>query len=269
MNRTILRLLAYLGKYKALLFFSVLSALISVTGTLFAPLIIGHTIDGMVSEGTDAYETIRLLTLLAAVYLCSNLFLWLLTYLTNRISYYTINALRKTLFDKLSILPLEFFDQNAHGDTTSRFINDVDSISDGLLQGFMALFQGIFTIFGAIAFMLYLNPMMTFIVVLSAPAAFFTARFITLRSQKLFREQAAYLGQLNGYSEEIIEGQKIVKSFCYEPRARQQFEEINAKLYEVGVKSQFISSLSNPSARVVNNTAYAIIGICGSIDYAR
>ncbi|CAB1240620.1 putative ABC transporter (ATP-binding protein) [Ruminococcaceae bacterium BL-6] len=263
MKKTIFRLLEYVGKYKRLMLLSVLSALISVVCTLYAPLIIGRAIDGMVAKGISGGA--RLLFLLAGVYLCGNLFLWLLNYLTNRISYFTVNHLRTVLFDKLAVLPLGFYDQNAHGDISSRFINDVDIISDGLLQGFMALLQGIFTILGAVAFMLFLNPVMALIVVLSAPASYFTARFITTRSQQLFREQAAYLGRLNGYSEEMIEGQKVVKSFCYESRAKEEFQKINAKLYETGVKSQFISSLSNPSTRVVNNVAYAVIGVCGSV----
>ena len=266
MKQTVLRLLEYVGKYKKLIVLSVLSALLSVLGTLYAPLLIGRAIDSMVAaKGADPAGIARLVLLLAAVYLGANLFLWLLNYLTNRISYFTVNALRKALFDKLAVLPLEFYDQNPHGDTSSRFINDVDIISDGLLQGSMALLQGVFTIVGAVAFMVYLNPGMALIVVLSAPAAYFTARFITTRSQKLFREQAAYLGQLNGYAEEMIEGQKIVKSFCYESRAEEEFRQINAKLYDTGVRSQFISSLSNPSTRIVNNIAYAVVGVCGSV----
>ena len=266
MRQTVARLLEYVGKYKALIAFSVLSAVISVACTLYAPLLIGRALDGMVAaKGIDLSGSARLLLLLTGIYLCGSLFLWLLNYLTNRISYLTVNQLRTVLFDKLAVLPLGFYDRNAHGDTSSRFINDVDIISDGLLQGFMALLQGVFTILGAIAFMLSLNPGMTLIVVLSAPASYFTARFITTRSQKLFREQAAWLGRLNGYSEEMIEGRKVVKSFRYESRAKEEFRRINAKLYETGVKSQFISSLSNPSARVVNNVAYAVVGVCGSV----
>ena len=263
MKQTIARLLEFVGTYKKLIVFSVLSALTSVACTLSAPLIIGRAIDGMI--GAKGAGIARLLLLLAGVYLCGSLFLWLLNFLTNRISYFTVNRLRAALFDKLAVLSLGFYDQNPHGDTSSRFINDVDTVSDGLLQGAMALLQGVFTILGAVAFMLFLSPGMALIVVLSAPASYFTARFITTRSQQLFREQAAYLGQLNGYAEEMIEGQKIVKSFCYESRAKEEFRRINAKLYETGVKSQFISSLSNPSTRVVNNIAYAVVGVCGSV----
>lgn len=266
MKQTIKRLFGYVEQYRNLLIFSALAALISVVCMLFAPLIIGHAVDGMVETRGQAFSTVaHAALLLLFVYLCSNVFLWLLNFLTNRISYRTVNRLRESLFDKIEKLPLEFYDHSSHGDTVSRFVNDVDTVADGLLQGFMALLQGVFTIIGAIVFMLLLNPLMAFIVILSAPASYFTARFITTHSQELFKEQAACLGQLNGYAEEMIEGEKTVAAFRYESRAMENFRSINAKLYETGVKSQFISSLSNPSTRVVNNIAYAVVGVCGSL----
>jgi ATP-binding cassette subfamily B multidrug efflux pump len=266
MKKTFLRLFQYVSQYKASLLLAAFSALVSSVCALFAPLLVGRAIDDMVKAEGSRFESVtHALLLLLLVYLSSNFFLWLLNYLTNRISYRTVNRLRRSLFDKLNILPLEFYDRNARGDTVSRFINDVDIIADGLLQGFMALLQGIFTILGAIVFMLTLNPWMTLIVILSAPASFFTARFITTHSQKMFKEQASCLGELNGYAEEIIEGQKVVKAFRYEPHAMEKFRAINARLYETGVKSQFISSLSNPSTRVVNNIAYTVVGVFGSL----
>lgn len=266
MKKTFLRLFQYVSQYKASLLLAAFSALVSSVCALFAPLLVGRAIDDMVNaEGSRLESVTHVLLLLLLVYFSSNFFLWLLNYLTNKISYRTVNRLRRSLFDKLNTLPLEFYDRNARGDTVSRFINDVDIIADGLLQGFMALLQGVFTILGAIVFMLTLNPWMTLIVILSAPASFFTARFITTHSQKMFKEQASCLGELNGYAEEIIEGHKVVKAFRYEPRAMEKFREINARLYETGVKSQFISSLSNPSTRVVNNIAYTVVGVFGSL----
>lgn len=203
--------------------------------------------------------------MLVLLYLGGNFFLWVLTYFTNRISYRTVNLLRKMLFDKLNVLPLSFFDRNPHGDTISRFVNDVDAVSDGMLQGLMALLSGAATIVGTIGFMLCLNPGMTLVVVLSAPASFLVARFITLRSQQLYREQAKYVGRLNGYAEEIIQGQKVVQAFRYEGRAEEKFRRVNAGLYRVGVRAQFISALANPSTRIVNNTAYALIGLIGGL----
>lgn len=266
MKKTFLRLMRSIGKYRGQLLFSALCAVISVACTLAAPIVIGRTVDAMTAAHAVRFSVVfRALILLTFLYLGSSLFLWLLTWVTNRISYNTANQLRRRLFNRLSVLPLSFFDGTSRGDTVSRFVNDVDIITDGMLQGSVSLMQGAATIVGAILVMLSLNPGMTLIVVLSAPASYFTARLITMKSQEMFRLQAEELGKLNGYSEEIIEGQKVVKAFCYEPRARERFREINSRLYETGVKSQFISSLSNPSTRVVNNVAYAVVGVCGSL----
>ena len=258
------RLIAIIEKDRARLILAVVSAFLSVLGTLLGPLIIGWAVDCMTGPGKVNFTVIgKDVLLLAFIYLGSCFFLWQLTFQTNRISYRTVNLLRRMLFEKLNTLPLSFFDQNPHGDTISRFVNDVDAVSDGMLQGFLALLSGVATIVGSIIFMLCINPGMAAVVILSAPAAFLVARFITLRSQKLFREQAKMVGSLNGYAEEIIHGQKIVKDFNYEERAFQRFHEDNQKLYEVGLRSQFISALANPSTRIVNNIAYAAIGMIG------
>ena len=118
---------------------------------------------------------------------------------------------------------------------------------------------------GTIALMLYTNPLMTVVVLLSAPVTFFVARFITMRSQQLFRDQARILGGLNGYVEEMIGGQKDVQAFRYEDHSFAEFTARNDKLYHAGVKSQFVSSLSNPSTRLVNNVTFSIIALIGSI----
>ncbi len=250
-----------------LLTFSSLSALISVVCMLFAPLIIGRAIDGMVQTHGQAFAAVtHAALLLLFVYLCSNIFLWLLNCLTNRISYRTVNRLRKALFDKIEILPLEFYDRSAHGDTVSRFVNDVDIIADGLLQGFMALLQGVFTIVGAIVFMLLLNP--------AHGAHRHALRTCLLFHRPLYHH--TFTGAVPGTGRlprpaERLRGRNDRRRkepwrlSATKPRAMKEFRGINAKLYETGVKSQFISSLSNPSTRVVNNIAYAVVGVCGSL----
>lgn len=262
------RLFSYINTKgsRAPLAFSVLSAFLSVLLTLIAPLVIGRSIDRMPgSRRVDFTGISKTLLLLALIYLGSNLFLWLLTYLTNRISYRTVGDLRRQLFEKLNTLAPAFFDRTPRGDTISRFVNDTDILSDGMLQGFLALLSGVLTILGSLAFMLFLNPPMTLVVVLSAPASYFIARFIARRSQQLFKEQAKELGSLGGYAEEMIQGEKVVQAFRYEDEAYDHFREINARLYGAGVKAQFLSSLSNPATRIVNNVTYALIGIIGGL----
>ncbi|OME05102.1 sugar ABC transporter ATP-binding protein [Paenibacillus odorifer] len=260
------RLIVYTGHYKKIAIGAVICAILSVIASLIGPLLIGSAIDFMIGPGEVDFDAVlRLLLILAGVYIVGSFFGWLLTYLTNRIAYRTVYDLRRELFDKLNVLPLKFHDNHPQGDSISRFVNDMDAVSDGLLQGFSTLLTGIITIVGAIVLMLYISPLMTLVVLLSAPLTFFVARFITMRSQKMFKEQAKILGGLNGYVEEMIGGQKVVTAYHYEDRALTQFEERNETLYQTGVKSQFYGSLSNPTTRLVNNITFSVIAMIGSV----
>lgn len=263
---TLTRISKYISKYKCYVYSSFIAAILSVVSSLIGPMLIGKSIDHMTGIGTvDFGALFRILIILAIVYAIGNLFVWLLTYLANRVSYQIVNDMRHQLIDKINTLPLKFYDNNAHGDTISCFINDMDAISDGMLQVISILLTGIVTIIGSVAFMLYISPIMTVVVLISAPASFLMARFITKRSQQMFKTQAKSLGKLNGYIEEIIDGQKVVKAFNYEERSYKEFEKINNILYSSGVKSQFYGSLSGPTTRLVNNITYIAIGVIGSI----
>lgn len=260
------RVLQYTKKYKLSVIWAIISAIVSVVASLIGPYLIGRAIDQMVGPNEVYFGVISsILISLAFIYTIGSVFTWILTYLSNQIAYCTINDMRADLFDHIDELPLKFHDRHPHGDAISRFVNDMDAISDGLLQGISTLLTGIVTIVGAVGFMLYVNPLMTLVVVLSAPVTFFVARYITRRSQRLFKEQAKILGQLNGYIEEMIGGAKVIKAFHYEQRAEQDFKTLNQTLYDTGVKSQFASSLSNPTTRLVNNITFSAIAIIGSI----
>lgn len=259
------RLFTYTRKYRKITYGAILCAILSVIASLIGPLLIGRAIDYMIGpDQVDFPEILRLLLILGAVYLVGSFFTWLLTYYTNKLAYRTVYDLRRDLFDKLDVLPLKFHDNHPQGDSISRFVNDMDAVSDGLLQGFSTLLTGLVTIAGAIGLMLYISPVMTLVVLLSAPATFFVARFITMRSQQLFREQAKILGGLNGYVEEIVGGQKVVQAYHYEDRSFAKFAERNNELYQTGVKSQFFGSLSNPTTRLVNNITFSVIAMVGS-----
>lgn len=241
------RLLTYVARYKKTTFWVIVSAFLSVLASLIGPYMIGQAIDHMVDKGAVDFKGIaQILAGLGIVYVVGSLFSWLLTYLTNRIAFQTVNDMRRELFDHFNILPLSFHDTHPQGDSISRFVNDMDAVSDGLLQGFSTLITGIITIIGSIVLMLYISPIMTLVVLVSAPITYGVARFITTRSQRMFREQAKILGSLNGYVEEMIGGQRVVTAFHYENRSLEEFSAKNEQLYQAGVKSQFYGSLSNP-----------------------
>lgn len=264
-NRDILyRLLRFIGKSKTLLLFSFIAAIISVLLNLAAPVIIGDAINDFMAHASLGRIFMYVL-LLGIVYIGYSFFSWIMMYSSNKIAFSSSAALRKMLYAKMEKLPISFFDSYAHGDLISRYINDIDLISDGLLQGLSTIISGAVTIICCIIIMLNLNPIMSLVVILSAPFTYAVAKIITRKSQKYFREQADTLGELNGYSEEMLAQIKTVKAYHYEDTMLKTFQATNDVLYASGVKSQFYGSLANPGTRFVTNSAYAIVGMAGAL----
>lgn len=267
MNYSVLkRLLSYIKPYKGYLILSFISAIISVAFTLLNPVLIGKAIDQVLSSGKVNYDKLLpiLMYLAISILLCS-VFQLAMTRCNNIITYKTVKDIRIETFNKINKLPLKYIDGNAHGDIISRVINDIDQISDGLIQGFSQLFTGIITILGTIFFMLSINISITFVVILITPLSLFVASFIAKHSHDMFKKQSNIKGELSGYIEELIGNQKVVKAFSYEDEAQKGFEEINNRLYDCGVKAQFYSALTNPCTRFVNGVVYAFVGIIGAL----
>ncbi len=265
-NTTWKRCASYIGCYRFYFMIALFSAVITVIASLFGPMYIGKVVDKMVGPSRVDFAGVgQILEILIGIYVLQSFFSWTLTYFTNKISYRTANRLRHQLFSKINKLPLKFFDGSSHGDIVSRFVNDIDAISDGMVQGIANLLSGIITIFGALAFMFLISSKMTAVVIVSAIGTYFMARFITKKTQSLFKEQAKSLGLLNGYAEEAIAGQNVIKAFSYEGKSFADFFALNQHLYEKGVRAQFFGSLTNPTTRLVNNITYGIIGVIGSV----
>lgn len=264
------RLLKFTKPYLGYFVCSLISAVVSVSFTLYAPILIGNAVDLIVAPGrVDFNGLVPILGKLALVVLGAAIFQWCMTFCTNLITYKTVRDLRVAVFNRLERVPLKYIDSHSHGDLISRIVNDVDSVSDGLLQGFSQLFTGIITILATLGFMVLIHPTISLVVVFITPLSLFVASFIARKSFQSFRKQSSVRGELSGYVEEMVGNQKIVKAFSYENRAQQEFEEINQRLYESGVKSQFFSSLTNPSTRFVNGVVYAAVGIIGALTVIR
>lgn len=252
----------YIG-YSIVAFFS---AILSVSLALFAPVLIGNAVDSILGANAVHFEEIaRILVSFGVVIGISAVFQWIMTFCTNKITFGTVKELREAAFAKLSKVPLKYIDGNSHGDIMSRVVNDIDQISDGLLQGFAQLFTGIITIFGTLLFMLTIQVKITVLVVILTPLSLFVSSFIAKRTYHKFKEQSEIRGELSGYIEEMLGNQKLVKTFHYEQKAQAHFEEINGRLYTCGVMAQFYSALTNPCTRFVNGVVYAAVGIVGAI----
>lgn len=260
------RILTFAKPYWLYLAGAVVSALLSVSMVLYAPILIGQGIDQIVAPGKVAFDQLLpILGELIAVALLGALFQWLMTLCTNMVTYKTVRDLRVCVFNKLEEIPLSKIDSRSHGDIISRIINDIDSISDGLLQGFSQLFTGIITIVITLGYMLAINFKVGLVVVVITPLSLFVASFIAKHSFSMFRRQSAIKGQLSGCIEELVGNQKVVKAFCYEERAQKEFDRINHELYDAGVKAQFYSSLTNPCTRFVNSVVYAAVALVGAL----
>lgn len=266
-DQPVLRRLLYLtGPYRPYLIAALLSALISVTLQLLAPVLIGRAIDYIIGPGEVYFADMAgVLIVLAVTIGISAIFQWILTFCTNKLTFYTVRDLRDITFSRLNVVPLKYIDTKTHGNIINTVVNDIDQVSDGLLQGFAQLFTGVVTILGTLGFMLSINIPIAFLVVVLTPLSFFVAGFISRRVSRKFKEQSMIRGELTGYINEMLGNQKIVKTFHYEDRAQVQFEEINERLHECGILAQFYSSLTNPCTRFVNGIVYAAVGIFGSL----
>ena len=265
-KETFARVLRFAKPYRWYLLAALVSAVLSVSLTLYAPVLIGRGIDQIIAPGKVYFDNLLpILIELGIVAVLAALFQWLLTLCTNIVTYKTVRDLRSAAFEHMEELPLSNIDSRPHGDIISRIINDIDSVSDGLLQGFSQLFTGIITIAITLVYMLAINFKVGLVVVVITPLSLFVASFIAKHSFDMFRRQSAIKGQLSGCIEELVGNQKVVKAFSYEERAQQQFDRINHQLYDVGVKAQFYSSLTNPCTRFVNGVVYAAVAIVGAL----
>ena len=266
MNSNLIRLFKYIAKYKVYMFMALICALISNVLIAFIPFIVGKGINNIIGKGkVDFNNLLKVIIILGVVYVISALFTWIFTVIANIVAFNTVRDIRNQAFSKIGKLPLKYFDGNAHGDIMSRLTNDIDSISDGLFQGITQFYPGIITIVSSLILMLILSVKITIVIIVMTPLCFLVASFITGRTNKMFKEQQKTVGELNGYIEEIIGNQKVVKAFGYEKRSEKKFNEINKRLYKCGQQAQFYSSLTNPGTRYVNNITYALVGIVGGL----
>ncbi len=261
------RLLRFTKPYTFYLVFTLISSVVSACATLYAPVLIGQAVDYIIDiNNVDFDKILPIIIQLIIVVLTGAAFQWFMGYCTNILTQRTVRDLRVTAFNKLEKVPLKYIDTTPHGDIISRVVTDIDTISDGLLQGFQQLFTGVVTIVGTLCFMISINVSIALVVILITPVSLFVASTIARLCSKKFKEQAQLRGKVTALAEEYIGNQKVVKAFCYEDKTEQEFENLNSELYTVGVKAQFYSALTNPSTRFVNGLVYAGVGIFGAMN---
>lgn len=264
-GKTLKKVFRHLGKYRIFVVFSVLLATVSVALTLYIPKLTGHAVDYIVTAGrVDFPGVIKVMIRIGICTLITALAQWLMNVCNNKMTYQVVQDIRNEAFRKIEILPLKYIDSRPHGEVVSRVIADVDQFADGLLMGFTQLFTGIATIVGTFCFMLSVNVMITFVVVLITPVSFLVANFIARRTFSMFRLQSEIRGEQTGLIDEMVENQKVVQAFGRGQKVTEQFDEINERLGKASLKATFFSSITNPATRFVNSLVYTGVGIAGA-----
>ena len=263
--QTLGKVLKFIGKYKILLVFSVALSIIAAILQLYVPILFGATIDTVIKQGEVHYS--QLLSVLINIGICiavASISLWVMNLINNRLTYQTVKEIRAKAMRHMQHIPLSYLDVHSTGDIVQSVIADVDQLSDGLLLGFTQLFMGVVTIIATLVFMLSMNILITCCVIVLTPVSFLVARFISTRSYRLFQKQTSTRGKQTALINEMIGSEKVVKAFGYERRASKRFKKLNVELQEYTQNALFISSLTNPSTRAVNNVIYAIVAVLGS-----
>ena len=259
------QLLPIIGRYRLLLFISIILAAVSVISQLYVPIIFGRAIDQIVGPGKVNFPAIgQDLVQILILVIVSAAATWLMGLINNKLTYRTVQDIREKAIRQLQLLPLSYLDQHPSGDIVSRIIADTDQLSDGLLLGFSQLFSGLITIVATLAFMLSQSVEITLLVLVLTPLSFIVARFIASRSYQMFRKQSQTRGEQTSLIEEMVSGVKVVKAFGYEKTASSRFAEINHRLQEYSQQATFYSSLTNPATRFINSLIYALVALAGA-----
>lgn len=259
------RLLTYVKPYSGYVVGAVIFSILYVAFVLVGPVLSGWAIDAMFEESA-LFEKVWILVVgFALCVLLASLSQKLLGNCVNSLCYKLVKDLRRDAFQSLTGSRIKYIDTHAQGDVMARVVTDVDIVSDGLLQGVAQLFTGVMTILATLVVMFVINYLIALVVVILTPLSLFVAAFITKRTFKSFTKQVRVQGELAAHVKEMLGGQKTVILFNEERASCDKFDEIDARLYDIGWRAQYYSALTNPSTRFVNAVIYAVVGVLGAI----
>ncbi len=268
------KILAYIGRYKIAI---VLVMICAVAGTIFnivGPKVLSRAtteiFNGLVSKvsggaGIDFHKIGIILLILLGLYCVSALFSFIQGFIMSGISQKLSFRMRKEISEKINRMPLAYFESKTVGDVLSRITNDVDTFGMSLNQSITTLITSVTTLIGVFIMMMTISPLMTLIALVILPISALLISVVVKHSQKYFKSQQEYLGDINGIIEESYSGHTIIKAFNREKKVNEDFQETNAKLYSSAWKSQFLSGLMQPIMTFVGNLGYVAVAVSGSM----
>ena len=272
LRKTVKRLLNYLSKEKALLILAFATVIINTVSTLTASYLLRPVMNKFIYyDPKDSDLTLRLrgllggLCVMAVIYAIAVFTQWLQSRIMLNVSQRALLKMREELFKKVSHLPVKYFDNNPAGDIMSRFTNDVDTVGEMLNTTLIQIISGSITIVGTIVLMLYTNVILGLITIIMTPILTFVSKGIIKHGRIYYKAQQKNLGMLNGFSEEMINGQKVIKVFNHEETAKEEFEYLNENLCEAQIKAQFASGIIGPITHQLCNIIYALTATVGGL----
>lgn len=263
-KRTLIRLAAYLVCDRMLLAIIGILIVVSIAANLGGSYLLRPIINEYILPGNFA-GLVKMLVILAVIYLAGVIAVYVEYRLLNKIGQQTVARMRADLFRKMEHLPVGYFDTHQHGDLMSRFTNDMDRISDALTDSLSDMLSSALTVVGIFVMMLVISPILTLVTLVTVPLMFLGARGIVRKSRKYFKGQQQSLGNINGYIEEMISGQKVVKVFGHEGKVEKDFDLLNQDLNTKSLKAQFYSGLMMPVMQNLGTLNFVLVTIAGAL----
>lgn len=265
--KTLRRLWQYLYKSKWLLFLAAFLMIASNFFSLVGPLLSGFAIDAIQpGEGRVDFSTVFYYCgLMLAFYLSASVLSYLISLLMIRLSQKVVQAMRKDIFDKITELPVGFFDSVQTGDIISRISYDVDTINTSLASDTIQILSSLITIVGSFTMMLIISPTLVLVFVVTVPASIFLTRYLMGKFQPLFSRRSRKLGELNGFVEEIISGQQTIKIYNQEEPIIERFDEKNHEAVDAYYQAEYYGSMTGPSINFINNISLSLISVFGAL----
>ncbi len=261
------RLVAYIGKNRALLVGMLIVMLGATFLNIIAPSFQAKAIDAVTETEqhprADLGEMAIWLLVLAVIYLFAAAFTYFQTLFAAKLSQYTVRILRKDLFARISKLPIKYIDTHKHGDIMSRMTNDAENVSNSVSQSLSSLISGVITLVGCFAMMLYYSWLLTLISLVTVVLTLVVTRFLTKFMRKYYPLQQRTLGVLNGQIEEAVTGSKTIKAFTREGVICEGFNKTSDDLCNVGIKAQTLGGVMGPCMNAIGNLGFLIIAVCG------
>ncbi len=263
-----IRLWGYLYRHKWLL---LTAFLLTVFGNLFGligPMLSGYAIDAIIGPGNVDFQKVLFYSvLMIGFYILSSLISYILSLIMISLSQKIIFRMRKDVFDKLTELPVGYFDRTQTGDIISRISYDIDTVNASLSNDLLQISTSVITVAGSLIMMLVISPALVSVLAVTIPASILLTRYMTKRVRPLFRKRSSKLGELNGYVEEVISGQKTIKAYHQEKTIIEKFDKKNTQAVDAYYNADYYGSMTGPSVNFINNISLSLISILGSILY--